>query len=535
MHRKVFKSQPCVLEILEVRKLLSVVNIMDFGAQNDGSQDDSPALNAAMNAAQPGDTIFFPHGTYQFNSTVMLKGDISYVGDNKTYLQGDPSMHIFHISQDNIDIENFTFVGNPIFIDKPDLTMVQNLTINGNAFQTTATGENNNAITFTTGLRDSMITNNSFGPINADNGVYGYNWDNLTIANNEFLNGNEGIHVTDFGNQSQNLTIEQNYFSGLHRMGIELQGGGNHSVVQDNYYENAVMTSDVNQNLSTFAYSIIADQSENNIVRRNTAVDTDRPDGTGVRVGIEIGGTNTLVTDNYIVGTDNVLESNDGNGPSSVLAQNNRWGGYLNGPYGINLTLIHDGPNVDLSWDPGRGRPGPYKELTSNGLINVQKSTDVLVQSLRQQLNLPDAAIIGSDPIYLSQMPWASASSSSGSVAYDQNNAGEPMQIDGTGFDHGVGVAGDSQVVYNLDGQYAQLFSNVGIDDAADNNASADFQVMADGQQIYDSGTMSGRTSAKQLTLDVTGVKQLTLITNGGGDAGDFADWAGAQLTAAAS
>lgn len=533
MRGKMFKSQSCVLEILELRKLLSVVNITDFGAKNDGSQDTSPALNAAMNAAGPGDTIFFPHGTYQFNSTVMLKGDLTYVGDNKTYLQGDPSMHIFHISQDNVDIENFTFVGNAIFIDKPSLGMVQDLTINGNAFDATATGENNNAITFTTGLRDSSITNNSFGPINADNGVYGYNWDNLTIANNEFLNGNEGIHVTDFGNQSQNLTIEQNYFSGLHRMGIELQGGGNHSVVQDNYYENAVLTSNVNQNLSTFAYSIIADQSENNIVRRNTAIDTNRPDGTGVRVGIEIGGTNTQVSDNYIVGTDNVLESNDGNGLTSVLAQNNRWGGYLNGPYGRNLTLIHDGPKVQLNWDPGRGIPGPYKQLTSTGVINVQKSTDVLVQSLRQQLNLPNADIIGSGSIGLRQMPWASAKSSSGSIAYDQTNGGNSLQIDHQDFNHGVSVDGDSQVVYNLDGQYAQLFSNIGIDDAGDKNSSVDFQVMADGKQIYDSGAMHQGDSAKQLTLDVTGVKQLTLITNGGNDADAFADWAGAQLTTA--
>jgi hypothetical protein len=314
-------------------------------------------------------------------------------------------------------------------------------------------------------------------------------------------------------------------------MGIELQGGGNHSVVQDNYYENAVLSSNVNDNLSTFAYSIIADQSENNIVRRNTAVDTDRPDGTGVRVGIEIGGTNTLVTENYIVGMFNVLESNDSNGPTSVLAKDNRWGGYLNGPYGNNLTLVNDGSHTDLDWNPSRGRPGPYKQLTDNTVIRVQKSTDLLVQQLRQAIGGDVSADFRSNnALSLTDLPWATAQSDSGQVAYDNSIAGSPLSIDGTEYDRGLGVDGNSTVTFTLAGQYSQFFSNIGIDDASGSSDAADFQVWADGKQLYDSGTMSGRTQTKQVTLDTTGVQQLTLITSGG-DAGDFADWAGATVT----
>jgi len=529
-------SKLFVLEILEVRKFLSIVNIADFGANPNGGND-SPALQAAMNSAQDGDTIFFPRGTYNFDSTVFLRGNLKYVGDNNTTLTGDPGTHIFHISQDNIDIENFTFNGNALMIDKPNNQMVQNLTVNGNLFEGQATGSNNNAITFTTGLRNSAITNNSFGPLQTDNGIYGYYWDNLTIANNEFIGGNEGIHVTDFGNVSKNLLLEQNYFSGLRRMGIELQGGGDHSVVQDNYYENPVMTNVFAQNTSVFAYSIIADQSENNIVRRNTAVTLDRPDGAGCRVGIEIGGDNTLVTDNYIIGTQNVLESNDGNGTTSVLAKNNRWGGYMVAPYGNNLTLVHNGPDVALDWNISRGKPGPFKWLTSTDEVPVSKSTDDLVQSISQVI-APQPKFDLSAFTYLSDLQIANSNNSWGPVELDQTNGGEDandgtsIKLDGKIYNKGLGVAGNSEIDFNLNGLYTWLFSDLGIDDTAGDDGSATFQIYADGTKVFDSGVMKGGDAKQGISLDVTGIKQLQLITTNGGDGNqsDMADWAAPRL-----
>ena len=115
-------------------------------------------------------------------------------------------------------------------------------------------------------------------------------------------------------------------------MGIELQGGGHDAIIQDNFYENPDMTSNFHDNDSTFAYSIIDDQSEGNIIRRNTALTMDRPDGVGVRIGFEVGGDNTLVTENYVVGTNAVLAATDGLGSASILAKNNRWADFFRRP-----------------------------------------------------------------------------------------------------------------------------------------------------------------------------------------------------------
>ena len=146
---------------------------------NDG-HNDSAAVQAAINHSSSGDTIYFPAGTYNFATELRPAGNRNYIGANHAILQSNDTTHVFHVQQDNIKIENFTFIGDPIVIDKPDGSMVENLVINGNDFQIQASGQNCNGITFNTGLRNSSITNNSFGPINADNGIYGYYWDNST-------------------------------------------------------------------------------------------------------------------------------------------------------------------------------------------------------------------------------------------------------------------------------------------------------------------------------------------------------------------
>jgi hypothetical protein len=504
-----------IVELLEIRKLLTTVNITDFGAIPNDGQNDSGAIQNAIAHSNDGDTIYFPKGTYNIGTTLNPAGNRNYIGANGAILQSaDTTHHVFHITQDNIRIENFTFNGDPIVIDKPNNQMVQNLVINGNDFHAQASGQNCNAITFNTGLRNSAITNNSFGPLQTDNGIYGYYWDNLTIANNEFIHGNEGIHLTDFGNLSKNLLIEQNYFSHLHRMGIELQGGGHDAIIQDNYYDTPDMTPNFHDNDSTFAYSIIDDTSEGNIIRRNTAISLERPDGVGVRIAFEVGGDNTQVTDNYVVGTNAVLADTDGNGTTSVLVKGNRWGGYRQGPGGYGLTLSHNGPNVQLDWNPGRGKPGPFKRLTADGVID-------------------ETSLIN-----LSDLKWNSAVSSWGPAELDQTNGhngaddGSTMSLNGMSYDNGVGVAGDSQIVYNLAGKYSQFFSDIGIDDAAGANGSATFEVFADGKKIFDSGLITGLDSKQSLSLDVSGVKQLKLITTDGGDGmhSDVADWANAQL-----
>jgi hypothetical protein len=359
------KRSPFV-QSLESRKLLSEISVAAFGATPNDGLDHSAQIQAAINASAPGDTIVFPSGTYNIGTSINPLGGGRTLQGNGAVLQTTSDSAAIHFTGSGLTVSGFTFVGRGIFADAPNNQMVENLNVVSNTFQVT----HGNGVEFTTGLRNSTISQNRFSTSGGgDNGVYGYYWDNLNIADNSFVNGNEGIHVVDHGDSSRNLVIQRNYFANLHRMGVEYQGGGWDTVVQDNYYENPVMSAKFEDNNSTFAYSIIADESHNTIVRRNTAIAPERPDGTGVRIMFEIGGDNTLVEENYAIGGWHVLAGNDFNGTTSTLVRNNLWYGYLDGPGGAGLTLENNGPNVGLDWDINRPIPGAGVEPGMMGMM----------------------------------------------------------------------------------------------------------------------------------------------------------------------
>ncbi len=514
-------------EILELRKLLSTVNVTDFGPRPNDGQNDSGAIQAAINNSHPGDTIAFAGGNYDIGGSITLKGNRNYTGGGSAILKGDPNVQIFQAHEDNIRIADFTFDGKPIFFDKPgQRNMASGIVIDSNIFHLRASGCNNNGITFTTGLRNSSITNNRFDPMQGENGIYGYYWDNLRIANNQFFNGTEGIHVVDQSNNSGGLTIEQNHFSSLHRMGVEIQGGGNNTLVQDNYYENPVMFGEFNRNNDTFAYSIISDKSNNTVVRRNTAImptSGNSPDGTGVRIVFELGGHNVQCYDNYSVGGNHIIAGN-GNGASGA-ARDNRVSGFRQAPgnaNGAGLQFANNGPNVQLSWDINRPKPGPHGRLAGDS-ASVQK----------------EPSSRGSDNYtYLTDLNWSSAKSSWGPVEKNRSNGrldsrdGGAIRLGGRSYSSGLGVAGDSQVVYRLDGDYSRFFSDVGVDEYAGNQGSVVFRVFGDGRKVYDSGIMTGKTKTRGLNINVEGVRELKLVTTDGGNGikSDHADWAAARV-----
>ncbi len=67
----------------------SIVNVRKYGAKGNGTDDDSSSIQAAINRAARGSTIFFPKGTYVIRSTLMVSKDhLMFEGEaNKTGLQ----------------------------------------------------------------------------------------------------------------------------------------------------------------------------------------------------------------------------------------------------------------------------------------------------------------------------------------------------------------------------------------------------------------------------------------------------------------
>jgi hypothetical protein len=74
----------------------------------------------------------------------------------------------------------------------------------------------------------------------------------------------------------------------------------------------------------------------------------------------------------------------------------------------------------------------------------------------------------------------------------------------------------------------------VGLDGEAQGYGSVVFQVWADGAQLFDSGVLTG-TSTASVDVDVSGKQRLRLlVTNGGdGNSWDRASWGDAKLECA--
>jgi hypothetical protein len=350
--------------------------IVDVAGANNA--DITATLNNAIVSSAPGDTIRILAGTHILSSTVTLRSDRTYIGDGVATLKNTGNFQMFTAPNGvkNIVIKNLYFDGACITLENSgDGTgVVDGVVIDNCHFAVRNLGEHARyGVLFESGrIKNVQITNNVFDPIQGDSGIYGYYATNLLVANNEFKNGLEGCHVIDHSNSSTGLIIEQNFCSGLSRLAIEVQGGWRGAIIQDNWYESPVLSSINANNLSCFAFSIPAAESDHNIVRRNVGLAPLKPDGQGMRCFIELGGTNVDCYDNYGDGGYNGISATGANGTGKAhdnKLQNygasnaaNTYPGMYNLANANTTTFTTNGPLVTLTFDPfTRGRPFPNK------------------------------------------------------------------------------------------------------------------------------------------------------------------------------
>lgn len=117
-------------------------------------------------------------------------------------------------------------------------------------------------------------------------------------------------------------------------------------------------------------------------------------------------------------------------------------------------------------------------------------------------------------------------------VRMDAGVAGKPLSVSGRRFDKGIGCHSYTELAYSIDQAYESFVATIGVDDFVRPRGSVVFRVVGDGKVLFDSGAVTGRDDARDVIVDVRGIKTLTLIVDYGRDLdlSDHAVWGDARL-----
>jgi alpha-galactosidase len=142
------------------------------------------------------------------------------------------------------------------------------------------------------------------------------------------------------------------------------------------------------------------------------------------------------------------------------------------------------------------------------------------------------ASAAGGKTAWLSDRDISKTQQGWGSPRKDLSVDGNPLRIGSQAFKKGLGTHADSILYVQLDRGSRRFTAQVGVDDEATQAGSVEFRILGDGKELYTSGTIRRGDKAKQVDIDVSGVKLLALTVNGGPDGinYDHADWAEAAF-----
>jgi NPCBM/NEW2 domain/Peptidase M60, enhancin and enhancin-like len=99
-------------------------------------------------------------------------------------------------------------------------------------------------------------------------------------------------------------------------------------------------------------------------------------------------------------------------------------------------------------------------------------------------------------------------------------------------FKKGLGTHSNSDITFDLGGQYQSFEAQIGVDTATNGFGSVTFEVWLDGKKQFQSGKLTGNDIARKVKLSVAGVKKLRLVVGDAGDgkSSDWGNWADAKL-----
>lgn len=124
-------------------------------------------------------------------------------------------------------------------------------------------------------------------------------------------------------------------------------------------------------------------------------------------------------------------------------------------------------------------------------------------------------------PLLMLPKPWQK----------DRSIRGGVIKLGGVEYSKGIGCQPRSELTFKLPPQTKNFLAVIGLDASSKGRGACIFQVMGDGRSLFQQA-VTGKEQPREISLDVEGVEELTLIVNAGEDLdlSDHADWADARI-----
>ena len=197
-------------------------------------------------------------------------------------------------------------------------------------------------------------------------------------------------------------------------------------------------------------------------------------------------------------------------------------------------SAVPSGGTLAGSWNvtvPSDAAPGTYS-LTASGEFAYSDGARSAIQSGSGSFQVL-VAPTGSP--YLSDLTPLAETNGYGPVKVDENYYGGPLTIHGVQYAHGLWTNAVASLDYYLGGNCTRFTADLGLDDSDHGPGTVDYRISVDGNQLYDSGTVTRATPTQHADVNVSGGKVLHIDVGDAGDGVNYdnADIAIPQLTCA--
>lgn len=140
---------------------------------------------------------------------------------------------------------------------------------------------------------------------------------------------------------------------------------------------------------------------------------------------------------------------------------------------------------------------------------------------------------------HLEDLDLSTMTKGSNAVNKNQSTGGNPLKINGTTYEKGVGTHAESHYVIYLNGKGVSFRAKVGIDDESLDGEGRSmsngviFRVvnLDNGEDLANRGVVNAGEGAKEISANLEGVAKIDLVVDPNGDNGwDHADWVETEL-----